>query len=133
MAVLVLDLDGFKQINDRHGHLAGNDVLVELSKQLRRMCRKSDLLSRMGGDEFVAVCPDMDRSMAYARAEAFESIVAEVGRSVCGSETLSVSVGFAVLGEDGEDAGELLAAADDRMYTAKRAHHEQASQLAAGD
>ncbi|MBL0160021.1 MAG: diguanylate cyclase [Bryobacterales bacterium] len=133
LAVLVLDLDGFKQINDRHGHLAGNDVLVELSKQLRRMCRKSDLLSRMGGDEFVAVCPDMDRSMAYARAEAFESIVAEVGRSVCGSETLSVSVGFAVLGEDGEDAAELLAAADDRMYTAKRAHHEQASQLAAGD
>lgn len=123
LAVFVLDLDGFKQVNDRLGHLAGNRVLVDFAAGLLENCRKSDSVARMGGDEFVVVCPDMGAPQAEARARLFEQVVSTISQSSCGDGMLSVSVGHALLGADGDDAGDLLALADERMYAEKQLHH----------
>lgn len=121
LAVLVLDLDGFKEVNDRLGHDAGDALLVAVAHRLRGVVRDHDLVARLGGDEFVAVLQAADAAAARVVAE---RLVVELARPVAlGDHRVAVraSVGVAAFPEAGEDALELLRAGDAAMYAAKRA------------
>ena len=123
LAVLVCDLDGFKQVNDRFGHLEGNKVLEKVAKGLVANCRDYDYVARMGGDEFVLVLPGSTPAAIEKRIAMLTAMVNAVGREVCGEDLLSVSVGEAYCcAEDTCDAEQLLAAADRGMYRVKRDH-----------
>ncbi|MBZ5673477.1 MAG: diguanylate cyclase [Acidobacteriia bacterium] len=120
IAVLVCDLDGFKQINDRHGHLEGNRVLRAVARALRLQCREYDTVARLGGDEFVLVLPGQQRESVSAKVESLTSAVAEAGYETVRAACLGISVGVAYYPADGEDAEALLAVADQRMYLEKQ-------------
>ncbi len=126
LAVLVCDLDGFKQVNDRYGHLEGDKVLREFGAKLKDVCRGYDYVARMGGDEFVIVAPGLKREATMQKAERLNQLAAEIGRQICGEDLLGLSVGTAFCPEDGIDAERLLAEADRRMYSMKQVHHGRA-------
>jgi diguanylate cyclase (GGDEF)-like protein/PAS domain S-box-containing protein len=115
-AVLLLDLDGLKQINDRSGHLAGNRALKRLANVMREHCRSVDLPARYGGDEFALVLIDTDPTMAEQVAERIRGCL----RKVSGEPPLGVSIGIASYPEDGQTGQELLEAADRRLYARKK-------------
>ena len=118
--VMVCDMDGFKQINDRFGHLEGNRVLEIFARTLKETCREYDYVARMGGDEFVMVAPGLTPEAARTKALHLRDLAVRAGREVCGEEILSLSIGQAVYPSDGLDAEELLAEADRRMYVEKQ-------------
>jgi diguanylate cyclase (GGDEF)-like protein len=120
LAVLVCDLDGFKQINDRFGHLEGNRVLRSVAQTLRESCRDYDYVARMGGDEFVVLLPGSDRESIQGRVQQLSRIASNAAR-LAGADFLSMSIGQAFYPEDGSDAEQLLSEADRRMYKAKQA------------
>jgi diguanylate cyclase (GGDEF)-like protein/putative nucleotidyltransferase with HDIG domain len=124
LTVMVCDLDGFKNINDRFGHLEGNRILRHFSETLQGSCREYDYVARMGGDEFVIVAPGLSASAADARGICLSELASQAGREICGVEWLSLSVGCAIYPEDGVDAEKLLAEADRRMYIQKQEHHK---------
>lgn len=122
VALGFIDLDHFKQINDTFGHTAGDQVLVNLSKQLRSVLRDIDTLARWGGDEFVVLIPDL-ATLAPLRtiSERLREIARE-GVMIDGLETRStISIGIAVYPDDAEDEETLMSAADSTMYYAKTA------------
>lgn len=120
IAVLFLDLDGFKEVNDRHGHAAGDEVLVEVARRLNGELRKMDTAARLGGDEFVLLCEDL-------AGEPEATLIAQrVSAAVCapvvlnGAEVaIAASVGLAVSGSPDDTAEGLLRAADAAMYKIK--------------
>jgi diguanylate cyclase (GGDEF)-like protein len=121
-ALLFLDLDGFKPINDLHGHAAGDRVLVEVASRLRRVIRTCDAAARLGGDEFAVLQGRVACSTAAGRLQArIEAAVARPIDSEWGAVRVTVSIGSAVFGADGRDAESLLHRADQAMYAAKRA------------
>ena len=124
LAVLVADLDGFKQINDRFGHLEGNKVLKAVAAGLRAECREYDYVARMGGDEFVLLLPGARPGDAHAAAQRLQSMVALTCEKLFGERLLSASIGVASYPGDGNDAEQLLAEADRRMYKQKRERKE---------
>jgi diguanylate cyclase (GGDEF)-like protein/PAS domain S-box-containing protein len=116
--VLFVDLDDFKHVNDRFGHLAGDAVLAEIGQRLRAAVRPADTVARLGGDEFVVVCEDVDEETALALGARLEAAIRgplEVGSA---EHRLTASIGIA-LGHD--DADSMLAAADAAVYQAKAA------------
>lgn len=121
MAVLFMDLDGFKMINDLHGHDVGDAVLIALGERLPTLVRPGDTVARLGGDEFAVLCEDLDAPReAVAVAERIIKAVAEP-LVVGGHElTVGVSVGVAYSGKPEDTAESLLRSADQAMYTAKR-------------
>jgi diguanylate cyclase (GGDEF)-like protein/putative nucleotidyltransferase with HDIG domain len=129
LAVMVCDLDGFKQINDRFGHLEGNKVLRLFADFTKAVCREYDYVARMGGDEFVIVAPGMTPQAAEDKAAHLLSLAREAGRQVCGHDFLSLSIGCAFYPDAGSDAEQLLAEADRRMYILKQAHHKRTARL----
>lgn len=120
LTVMVSDMDGFKQVNDRFGHLEGNRVLRLFAQALKDSCREYDYVARMGGDEFVVIAPGLASDGAGKKAEQMRALARQAGAEVCGEEILSLSVGRAVFPEDGKDAEHLLAEADRRMYVEKQ-------------
>jgi diguanylate cyclase (GGDEF)-like protein len=120
LTVMVSDMDGFKQINDRFGHLEGNRVLRLFAQALKDSCREYDYVARMGGDEFVVIAPGLAADAAGKKAEQMRALACHAGNDVCGEEILSLSVGRAVYPDDGNDAEQLLAEADRRMYIEKQ-------------
>jgi diguanylate cyclase (GGDEF)-like protein/putative nucleotidyltransferase with HDIG domain len=120
LTVMVSDMDGFKQINDRFGHLEGNRVLRLFAQALKDSCREYDYVARMGGDEFVVIAPGLAADAAGKKAEQMRALAKQAGSEVCGEEILSLSVGRALYPEDGKDAEQLLAEADRRMYLEKQ-------------
>src|SRR5581483_4304980 len=132
LAVLVCDLDGFKQINDKFEHLEGNGVLRAVAQALRESCREYGYVARMGGDEFVLLLPGSDRESIQGRVQQLSRIAANAAR-LSGVETLSMSVGQAFYPEDGTHAEQLLAEADRRMYKAKHLSKTRSSVLSAVD
>jgi diguanylate cyclase (GGDEF)-like protein len=121
LAVLVLDLDHFKEVNDRFGHRVGDMALREVVARLASRIRASDTLARSGGDEFTVVSHVATREAASVLVSALESALAEPilvdGKHV----QTGLSIGLALYPEDGSDPDELRAAADRAMYVAKRA------------
>src|SRR5712691_9884650 len=120
LVVMVSDMDGFKQINDRFGHLEGNRVLRLFAQALKDSCREYDYVARMGGDEFVVVAPGLTLEAATKKADSLRELARKAGAEVCGEDILSLSVGQAVYPSDGKDAEALLAEADRRMYIEKQ-------------
>src|SRR5580692_2156732 len=127
LAVLVCDIDGFKQINDSFGHLEGDRLLREFTAQVKDVCRGYDYVARMGGDEFVITAPGLTPEAAAEKAERLNQAAIESGRTVCGREVITLSVGIAFCPEDGFDVERLLAEADRRMYSMKEIHHAAAA------
>jgi diguanylate cyclase (GGDEF)-like protein len=137
LTVLVLDLDNFKQVNDRFGHARGNEVLRDLGQVLKAALRNSDLVARYAGDEFVVVLPEVGAEEAQVVAEKLKSVVLRYdGRITDGSSTtleeedplggvrIGISVGVATFPQDAVDAAALIARADRDMYRDKNARKE---------
>jgi diguanylate cyclase (GGDEF)-like protein/PAS domain S-box-containing protein len=115
VGVLMLDLDGFKAVNDRHGHAAGDEVLREVARRLRRSVRERDVVARLGGDEFVVVLTDLG-----AVPDSVDRVEAALAEPFPGVDAaLRAAVGVAMFPADGPTVAELLAAADRQMYAAK--------------
>jgi two-component system, cell cycle response regulator len=123
IAVMVLDIDFFKSINDGHGHDAGDDVLREFSLRIRKSIRNIDLACRYGGEEFVLVMPETDMAVAAMVAErlrrriATEPFVIQQGAR---SLEVTISIGIAALTAPTDTAGAILKRADEALYRAKR-------------
>jgi diguanylate cyclase (GGDEF)-like protein len=121
LAVLYMDLDGFKEVNDRGGHDAGDRLLREVAQRLQQGLRKGDLVARVGGDEFVAVLPGCrNTEAARAIADGLRSRLSPPFTLPDGLFRLDASVGIACFPIDGSDPDALLAHADRAMYAAKR-------------
>jgi diguanylate cyclase (GGDEF)-like protein/putative nucleotidyltransferase with HDIG domain len=127
LAVMVCDIDGFKQINDSFGHLEGDKLLREFTTRLKDVCRGYDYVARMGGDEFVITAPGLTADAAKEKAERLNQAAIDSGKHVCGREVITLSVGMAFCPEDGFDVERLLSEADRRMYSMKQVHHAAAA------
>jgi len=127
LAVLVCDIDGFKQINDSFGHLEGDKLLREFTTRLKDVCRGYDYVARMGGDEFVITAPGLTPEAAKDKAERLNQAAIASSRHVCGRELITLSVGMAFCPEDGFDVERLLTEADRRMYSMKQVHHAESA------
>ena len=125
LAVMVCDLNGFKQINDRFGHMEGDKTLKLFANLMREVCREYDYVARMGGDEFVVVAPNMTAEAVAEKAILLNSLAQQAGRQICGKDILSLSLGAAFFPQDGPDAEQLLAEADRKMYAVKQLHYEK--------
>jgi diguanylate cyclase (GGDEF)-like protein/PAS domain S-box-containing protein len=124
-ALLLVDLDGLKKINDIHGHLVGSRALSRVANILRLHCREIDTAARYGGDEFVVVLPETEREAARQVAERISVQLRKDGEE----PPLSLSMGAAIFPEDGETIDELLTSADRALYRDKNSPKEQISQL----
>ena len=121
LAVAVADLDGFRAINTAHLHSGGDVALQAVSRMLRRSIRKSDLIARFGGDEFVLAFPGSDVVQVVARLDALrEEVAASELALPRGTARVTMSIGVASWPSDGESFREVIALADARMYEAKR-------------
>jgi diguanylate cyclase (GGDEF)-like protein len=121
IALIVLDIDHFKKINDLFGHDAGDAVLRSLAVQLKREVRESDVACRFGGEEFVLILTECDRSAALAKAQKIADDVRQLdvryGSQAIGR--ITASFGIATFPEDGDNAEAILKAADQAVYVAK--------------
>jgi diguanylate cyclase (GGDEF)-like protein len=134
LSVLVCDLDGFKQVNDRFGHLDGNRMLQLVAGVLKRNCRERDFVARMGGDEFVLLLRDVDAAHSPQCVWRIVRAIEEEAMKLCGEPLVSASFGTAHVPEDGFDPETLLAIADRRMYAVKnqkKSHRTAPEQLLA--
>jgi diguanylate cyclase (GGDEF)-like protein len=120
-AVLFLDLDDFKAVNDAMGHRAGDELLARLARLLKGRLRDSDLVARLGGDEFAILLPLADGSQAQAVAAQLAEAIAHDGVAATGGPRVTASLGIALYPDHGLSADELLSHADSAMYTAKEA------------
>lgn len=125
-AVVLFDLDGLKRINDRYGHLTGNEALCRLADTLSICCRDIDTAARFGGDEFALVLPETTAPSASLVAQRIRENLALDGRGI----KLSVSTGAAAYPQDGQSVGELLGAADAAMYAMKDRQGNAAANIA---
>jgi two-component system cell cycle response regulator len=120
LAVAMVDLDGFKSVNDEHGHGVGDAALVAAAAALQHSLRAEDVLGRLGGEEFLALLPDSDAVAAAAAAERLRAAVANAE----GPVALTASVGWAVLAGD-EEPDDLVRRADEALYAAKEAGRDR--------
>ena len=121
VSVVMCDFDHFKSINDRYGHLAGDEVLRAFATMMTRQCRNSDIACRYGGEEFVLLMPDMPGTKALERMEMLRTSLAATPAEYGGSAfTVTASFGVATYPQCGKNAIELLAATDHALYGAKR-------------
>lgn len=117
VSAALLDVDRFKAVNDERGHEAGDAVLVAVGHALRRACRRGDFIGRLGGDEFLLVCPHTDRAGIGALAERVRKELKSL------TEPISVSIGTATA--SGLDAVDIVAWADAALYESKAAGRGQ--------
>ena len=121
-ALLFVDLDRFKEVNDRHGHKAGDDVLLAVAARMQRAVRATDTVARLGGDEFVVLLTSIDQSEDVGaitrRISAAFAVPVQSGELAVG---ISASIGCAIFPEEGDTAENLLKAADEAMYRVKTA------------
>lgn len=125
LALLYIDLDHFKQVNDEYGHCIGDDILRALSKALQDSVRESDILSRIGGDEFVALIAMTDE---YKGIEIVKQRIAENFQQQLNQQKLpsvTLSIGFSLA--DTDDVEALLNSSDQSMYQAKRKNHQNST------
>lgn len=125
LAVLMSDLNGFKNVNDNFGHLVGNKLLQQIAKNLKSACREYDQVGRLGGDEFVFVLPELTKEGAEELKPRLEQAVVDAGQEICGAKVVTASIGCAFYPKDGATAEELLSEADHRMYETKEIYYKQ--------
>ena len=125
LAVMVCDLDNFKQINDLYGHLEGDNLLKDFASHLKEICRDYDYVARMGGDEFVIVAPGLSPHASNEKASRLNQLAVDSGKKIAGRDLVGLSVGTAFCPEDSFDIERLLAEADRRMYSMKKLHHSE--------
>jgi diguanylate cyclase (GGDEF)-like protein/PAS domain S-box-containing protein len=127
VAVLFLDLDAFKPVNDTHGHATGDEMLRQVAARLRTGVRETDLVARQGGDEFLVLLADLPRGIELADAEAavehvtrrLHEVLADPFLMRVGELTMRASLGHAVFPRDGDTEAALLHVADEAMYARK--------------
>jgi diguanylate cyclase (GGDEF)-like protein/PAS domain S-box-containing protein len=137
VAVLFLDLDAFKPVNDTHGHATGDEMLRQVAARLRSGVRETDLVARQGGDEFLVLLADLPRGIDLAEADAavdhvtrrLHEVLADPFLMRVGELTMRASLGHAVFPRDGETEATLLHVADEAMYTRKRDRSDRPPQL----
>ena len=126
MSAMFMDLDGFKPINDTHGHDVGDDILREVAKRLIHCTREEDIVCRLGGDEFVLLFPGLrDKKVLEDRAD---KVLAKINEPYWVNDTrvtMGASIGISVGPDDGKSGEELLNAADEAMYSAKKTGKNQ--------
>jgi len=126
MALLYLDLDNFKTVNDRHGHDTGDAVLRLVGDAIRQTVRRADTVGRLGGDEFAVVMPETDGPVAHAAAARLAAGIRSVFR---GTPSVTASIGV-LSGTPAGTAEELLRRADQAMYAAKRSGKDRVVEVA---
>jgi diguanylate cyclase (GGDEF)-like protein len=131
LAVLMLDMDDFKRVNDTQGHLAGDAILRLIALELSAQLRPTDLIGRFGGDEFAILLPGTTAEDAYEIAERLRHHVAQIPLPTTteGDLQVTVSVGLVTLPEERVDAIDLLTAADHALYQSKRTGRNRTSRL----
>jgi diguanylate cyclase (GGDEF)-like protein/PAS domain S-box-containing protein len=127
VAVLFLDLDDFKPVNDTHGHEVGDMVLQHAARQIRSAARDTDLVARQGGDEFLVLLADLEVSNGHDAATIVEDVTGRIAEAIAETTDLPVgrlsvhaSIGSALFPNEGGDARTLLRLADEKMYARKR-------------
>lgn len=124
LSCMMVDIDYFKQVNDTYGHKTGDDVLKQVAHALHLCVRKQDVVCRLGGEEFLVICPDVQEEQVYRYAERLRTKVADLSFSDHASGKkfkLTISIGGASLGKQVLNAEVLLQLADKRLYAAKEA------------
>ncbi|MGN6521702.1 MAG: GGDEF domain-containing protein [Actinomycetes bacterium] len=128
LAVLMLDVDLFKKVNDTYGHARGDAVLRELAHRLAEQVREVDVLARYGGEEFTVVLPETDRGGAEKLARRILEAVRNLPFSDGGPPLqVTVSIGVAIYPQHGQSPAVLLRAADEALYLAKAQGRDQAA------
>jgi diguanylate cyclase (GGDEF)-like protein len=117
LAAVLFDLDHFKQINDRHGHPKGDEVLASVGATLQATLRESDFVGRYGGEEFIMILPATGREAAVQVADRVREAIANI--EVLEEENVTASFGVAVFPDDASDAAQLVRNADRALYRAK--------------
>lgn len=122
-SIMMIDIDNFKQFNDHHGHLAGNQILRKVSYLLHENIRKVDLLARYGGEEFVLILPGTKKSDTITVAEKLRSLIDQCYFSTAKIQSrikISISIGIASFPEDAENDEDLIRISDQELYRAKQ-------------
>jgi diguanylate cyclase (GGDEF)-like protein len=125
VGLVILDLHRFKEVNDKHGHPRGDDVLRAAATTLKKALRTSDSAFRIGGDEFALLLPQTDAEKALALSRRVETVFAETLQSLQLSVFVSMDHGVATYPLDGEQADQLIRVADERLYRLKQANHHK--------
>jgi diguanylate cyclase (GGDEF)-like protein len=126
VAVMFIDLDGFKAVNDTLGHQAGDELLKVVAQRLRQATRSSDLVARLGGDEFVVVLSELDQLADATRLAAKLNRLISMPIPVAGTQAnISTSIGISLYPANGKSSAELMGKADDAVYQAKAAGKNQ--------
>jgi len=123
LGIVILDLHRFKEVNDKHGHPRGDDVLRAAATTLKKALRTSDSAFRIGGDEFALLLPQTDADQALALSRRVETVFAEVLKPLQLSVSVSMDHGVANFPQDGDHADQLIRVADERLYRLKHANH----------
>ncbi|WP_230369257.1 diguanylate cyclase domain-containing protein [Paludibacterium denitrificans] len=122
MALLFIDLDRFKPVNDQYGHATGDALLRQVAQRLEHSLREEDTIARLGGDEFVVVLPDLEQTDSPAVvAQKIVSVLSQPFKIDDNLIDISCSIGISVFPEDASTAEALIARADAAMYQAKQA------------
>lgn len=116
LAVILIDLDNFKTVNDRHGHQAGDMILIKFGEMLKSAVRESDVAGRWGGEEFIVICPESELGGALILAESLRKKIARESFAELGRQTASFGVGCLRFGETKDS---LIKRVDDALYAAK--------------
>ncbi len=123
LGLVTLDLHRFKEVNDKHGHPRGDDVLRAAAATLKKALRTSDSAFRIGGDEFALLLPQTDSAQALALSRRVETVFAEMLQPLQLSVTVAMDHGIAIFPQDADQADQLIRIADERLYRLKHANH----------
>jgi diguanylate cyclase (GGDEF)-like protein len=124
LGLVILDLHRFKEVNDKHGHPRGDEVLRAAATTLKKALRTSDSAFRIGGDEFALLLPQTDADQALALSRRVETVFAEVLQALPLSVSVNMDHGIAIYPHDGEQADQLIRVADERLYRLKHANRK---------
>jgi diguanylate cyclase (GGDEF)-like protein len=131
LGLVTLDLHRFKEVNDKHGHPRGDDVLRAAAATLKKALRTSDSAFRIGGDEFALLLPQTDSAQALALSRRVETVFAEMLQPLQLAVAVAMDHGIAIFPQDAEQADQLIRIADERLYRLKHANHSKTANGAA--
>src|SRR3989440_9939331 len=127
LGLVTLDLHRFKEVNDKHGHPRGDEVLRAAAATLKKALRTSDSAFRIGGDEFALLLPQTDSAQALALCRRVETVFAEMLQPLQLAVTVAMDHGVAIFPQDAEQADQLIRIADERLYRLKQANHSKST------